>query len=192
MNKKSPRSAVLDANVLYSAAMRDFFMYLAIRFVFQPKWTDEIHEEWINAVLRNRPTLTRAMLERTRDLMNQHGNDWEVPPYQHLIPDLHLSDKNDRHVLAAAIAARSPVIVTLNTGDFPAAVLANYDVQALGPDAFACQLLAADPKRFLRAVREHRASLKYPSKTVPEYLSSLEVCGLRDTAKLLQNEEYTL
>ena len=44
-DKKPTLTAVLDANVLYSAAMRDFFMRLATRFVFQPKWTESIHEE---------------------------------------------------------------------------------------------------------------------------------------------------
>lgn len=187
MKKRLPLVAVLDANVLYSAAMRDFFMRLAIRFVFQPKWTDEIHEEWIEAVLRNRPDLTRTMLERTRDLMNQFGNDWQVPPYQHLIPTLPLPDLDDRHVLAAAIAAKAPVIVTLNTSDFPQAVLSGYAIRTVRPDEFACELLAAEPERFLRAVREHRASLKNPPKTVPEYLLSLKISGLPKTVALLTN-----
>ncbi len=185
MTKTAPLAAVLDANVLYSAAMRDFFMRLAIRFVFQPKWTDEIHEEWIEAVLRNRPDISRAMLERTRDLMNQYGNDWQVPAYIDLVPTLSLPDPDDRHVLAAAVASGTPVIVTLNTSDFPEATLASHGVRALRPDAFACELLEVQTERFLRAVREHRASLKNPPKTVPEYLSSLEVCGLTRTAERL-------
>ncbi len=45
--------AVLDACVLYSAPLRDFFMRLAVR-LYQPKWTDAIHEEWIRNVLNNR------------------------------------------------------------------------------------------------------------------------------------------
>ena len=165
--------------------MRDFFMRLASRFVFQPKWTDEIHEEWIEAVLRNRPDISRAMLERTRDLMNQYGNDWQVPPYGHLIPALTLPDTDDRHVLAAAVAAGTPIIVTLNTSDFPQATLASHGVRTVRPDAFACELLEAETGRFLRAVREHRASLKNPPKTVPEYFSSLEVCGLTLTVERL-------
>jgi predicted nucleic acid-binding protein len=172
--------------------MRDFFMRLAVRFVFQPKWTGEIHEEWIEAVLRNRPDLTRAQLTRTRELMNRFGNDWRVPPYRHLIPALVLPDPDDRHVLAAAIAAKAPVLVTLNTGDFPEATLSGYGVRAVPPDAFACELREAEPERFLRAVREHRAGLKNPPKTVPEYLSSLEACGLPRTAHLLRGDEDAL
>ncbi len=186
--RKPSLCAVLDANVLYSAAMRDFFMRLATRFVFQPKWTDEIHEEWIAAVLRNRPDLTRAQLTRTRDLMNQYGNDWQVPPYQHLILTLPLSDPDDRHVLAAAIAAKAPVLVTSNIDDFPPALLSGYGIRAVRPDPFAGELLSAEPMRFLRAVREHRGSLKNPPKTVSEYLSALEVCGLPQTAERLKED----
>ena len=101
--KKPALTAVLDANVLYSAAMRDFFLRLATRFVFQPKWTERIHEEWITAVLRNRPDIERPFLERTRNLMNPHGNDWRVPAHEHLIPTLALPDPNDRHVSHACV-----------------------------------------------------------------------------------------
>jgi hypothetical protein len=41
------QDAVLDAWVLYPAPLRDFFMRLAVQ-LYQPKWTEEIHEEWIH------------------------------------------------------------------------------------------------------------------------------------------------
>jgi predicted nucleic acid-binding protein len=192
VTKKAALFAVLDANVLYSAAMRDFFMRLTSRYVFQPKWTEEIHQEWIEAVLRSRPDLDPAWLTRTRDLMNQHGNDWHVPAYEHLIPTLPLTDLDDRHVLAAAIASKAGVIVTQNLSDFPATILSPYSIRALHPDDFACELLEREPIRFLQAMAQHRASLKNPPKTVPEFLSSLEVCGLVRTAARLQSEAERL
>ena len=97
--KKQSLSAILDANLLYSAAMRDLFMRLAVRFVFQPKWTE--------AVLENRPDIPRVALERTRDLMNWFGNDWEVPPYQNLTAELTLSDPDEYSV---SFSTRSQII----------------------------------------------------------------------------------
>jgi len=85
-------TAVLDACVLYSAPLRDFFMHLAVRFVFQPKWTERIHAEWMGNVLEKRPDLSRAALERTRDLMNRWARDWQPPDYEALIPTLSLPD----------------------------------------------------------------------------------------------------
>ena len=124
-------TAVLDACVLYSAFLRDLFMRLAVGFVFQPKWTAQIQDEWMRNVLRNRPDLTRARLERTRALMEQWGQDWEVGAYESLIPTLVLPDVDDRHVLAAAIASAVPIIVTFNLSDFPQTALSPYGVRTL-------------------------------------------------------------
>jgi len=83
-------TAVLDACVLYSAPLRDLFMHLAVRFVFQPKWTERIHTEWIENVLERRPDLSRSALERTRDLMNHWARDWQPPDHEAQIPTLSL------------------------------------------------------------------------------------------------------
>jgi hypothetical protein len=81
-------TVVYDACVLYPAPLRDLLMRLAL--------TD-------TSVLRNRPDLSRAPLERTRSLMNAHVRDALVDGHQSLIPALELPDPDDRHVLAAAI-----------------------------------------------------------------------------------------
>ncbi|MCF3933322.1 hypothetical protein L1787_07845 [Acuticoccus sp. M5D2P5] len=69
--------------------------------VYRAKWTAEIHEEWMTALLRNEPHRSRARLERTRELMDSNTRDCLVTAYAHLIPSLTLPDANDRHVLAA-------------------------------------------------------------------------------------------
>ena len=40
---------VLDACVLYPAALRDLFMRLAVAVLIEARWTDLIHDEWIEA-----------------------------------------------------------------------------------------------------------------------------------------------
>lgn len=64
--------AVYDACVLYPAPLRDLLMHLALSDLFRAKWTNEIHDEWIRSVLKNRPDLQQEQLERTRVLMNSH------------------------------------------------------------------------------------------------------------------------
>ncbi len=81
-------------------------MHLALTDLFRPKWTDDIHEEWMRSVLKTRPDLRREQLERTRDLMNAHVRDCLVTGYEDLIQGLALPDPDDRHVLAAAIPCR--------------------------------------------------------------------------------------
>ncbi len=101
----STYTALLDANVLYPAPLRDLLLQLAVTDLFRAKWTAEIHREWIEALLRKEPHRDRARLERTRDLMDSSTRDCLVTGYEALIPSLQLPDPNDRHVLAAAIAA---------------------------------------------------------------------------------------
>lgn len=61
----SPPVVVLDACTLYPAALRDILMRLALHQLILARWTDAIHDEWIEAVLRDRSDLTRERLQRT-------------------------------------------------------------------------------------------------------------------------------
>ncbi len=47
-------------------------MQLALTGLFQARWTDQIHDEWIRSVLTNRPDLSPASLVRCRRLMDAH------------------------------------------------------------------------------------------------------------------------
>lgn len=163
-------------------------MRLALTGLFQAKWSARVHEEWIEALLRERPDLTREQLERTRDLMNAHAGDALVEHYQDLIAELHLPDPDDRHVLAAAIRGRADVIVTCNLSDFPAETLAPFGIKAQHPDEFIVQLIGLWRETVIHAVYEHRASLKRPAKTVEEYLTTLESQGLSRTVMELRRD----
>lgn len=47
-------SVILDANVLYSATLRDTLMWLSRTDLFKARWTDDIHREWITALAKLR------------------------------------------------------------------------------------------------------------------------------------------
>lgn len=68
-------TALLDANTLYPAPMRDVLLQLAVTDLFKAKWTADIHKKWIEALLRNEPHRDRASLERTRDKMDRATRD---------------------------------------------------------------------------------------------------------------------
>jgi hypothetical protein len=63
-------TVVYDACVLYPASIRDLVVELARTGLLRAKWTARIHAEWIDAVIRQRPELDRARLERAAQLMN--------------------------------------------------------------------------------------------------------------------------
>jgi len=104
--------ALLDASVLYPVSLRNLLMCLTLNGLFQARWSRQIHEEWITAVLRDRPDLSADKLHRVRDAMNAQAEDCIVTGHESLIDSLTLPDPDDRHVLAAAIVAGADVIVT--------------------------------------------------------------------------------
>lgn len=182
----SSYTALLDANVLYPAPVRDLLLQLAVTDVYKARWTIDIHREWIENLLENEPHRNRAKLERTRDLMDSNTRDALVTGYENLIPSLQLPDPNDRHVLAAAIVGRCDVIVTANLKDFPDAALAPFGIDAQHPDEFLCNHLHLAHGLFCRCVQNIRSRLKNPPRTPVDYLEILTRNGLAATAAELR------
>ncbi len=178
--------AFLDASVLYPALLRNLLMHLALSELFQARWSDRVREEWIAALLRNRPDLTFAQLERTRRLMDENVDEALVTGYEHLIGELTLPDPKDCHVFAAAIHSGASVIVTVNLRDFPTRVLATYGIEAQHPDTFVSARLDEYPDEVLAALHEMRLDLKNPPFSMPELLASLARQGLTQTTAELR------
>lgn len=178
-------TALYDACVLYPAPLRDLLMQLAMTDLFRARWTNQIHDEWIRNVLKNRPDLNPEQLERTRQLMNAHVRDCLVTGYEDLIGGLELPDTDDRHVLAAAIRCGAAVIVTFNLDDFPASHLEKYGVEAQHPDDFVTHLLDLSPPRVCTAVKRQRASLRNPTKSVEDFMETLAKQRLPETVSRL-------
>lgn len=179
---------VLDACVLYPASLRSLMMWLAVEEVILPKWTDEIHEEWISNLLKKRSDLTREKLEETRRKMDEKGGDCIVTGHERHIDSLTLPDMDDRHVLAAAIESGADAIITWNIKDFPKRELKKHGLEVQTPDQLICTLLAERLENVLSAMRQHRASLINPPKSPEEYLEMLEAQGLKQSVVQLRDK----
>jgi predicted nucleic acid-binding protein len=145
----------------------------------QAKWTQEIHNEWMRNLQKNRPDLSWDKIERTKDLMNAAVLDALVEGYEYLIPTLILPDPDDRHILAAAIHAKASVIVTSNLKDFPIEILEGYGIETLTSDDFACNLLELDSETVIAVIREQRSDLRHPPKTARQMLDDFARHGLQ-------------
>jgi predicted nucleic acid-binding protein len=183
----NPPVVVLDACTLYPAALRDVLMRLAVHRLILARWTDAIHDEWIEAVLRGRPDLSRERLQRTRELMDLHAGDSLVVGYERRMNDLKLPDADDRHVLAAAIEAEADMILTWNLRDFPEAAVSPHGIRAESPDTLLALIFDADRDGFVRVLREARLSLKQPPVSAADYVEILRAQGLTRTCMLLEN-----
>ena len=131
---------VLDACVLYPTVMRRILLGLAETGLFQPIWSSRILDEWARAAVRNHPDqgdIVAGEIAVCAGLWPESN----VEPVPAVIDRLTLPDPDDTHVLATAVAAGSPLIVTLNLKDFPRRTLAPEGVEAQHPDQFARDLM---------------------------------------------------
>lgn len=179
---------VFDACVLYPAPLRDFLLRLATTGLFAARWTDQIHDEWINSLLKTRPELEQDLI-RTRQLMNLAVKDCLVTNFEPLIETLSLPDENDRHVLAAAIRCGAQEIITFNLKDFPADVLDSFGINAMHPDKFVEHQFDLHGGLVIHVAKQHRAALVKPPKSPRQYLDTLAAQGLVVTADRLREFE---
>ena len=167
-----------DACVLYPAPLRDFLIRVGRTRLVQVRWTDRILDECFRSILRSRGDLEQQALGRTRELMNKAIPDGLVGGYESLMAGLSLPDQDDLHVLAAAIKAKVEVIVTFNLKDFPAEILAAYDIEAQHPDDFVLGLIDLAPGAICNVVQKQAGALKCPPATVEDVLEKLTQNGL--------------
>lgn len=171
-------TVVYDACVLYPATLRDLLVELACTGLFDARWTDQIHDEWIGNLLEKRADLKPEQLEVTRQNMNRAVRDSIVTGFEALISTLELPDPDDAHVLAAAIRCNAQVIVTFNLRDFPRSILEPFGVEAMHPDDFLIDTISLDPLKVANAIRACQRRLRNPPRPMNEHLERLERQGL--------------
>jgi predicted nucleic acid-binding protein len=178
--------ALLDANVLHSQPLTSLLIELAEARLYRAAWSEDIHAEWQRSVLKRRPEIDPAALERRRAAMDASVPEACVSAYAALVPCLSLPDPNDRHVLAAAIRAKAQVIVTFNESDFPAETLAGFDLVTQHPDLFLRHLIDLAPAVVHARVEHMLKRWQRPPNTPEAFIAALERIGLPDAAAALR------
>lgn len=167
-------TVILDACVLYPAPLRSYLMYLANTGLFRARWTDQIHDEWIRNLIKKRPDLNAAKLERTKKLINDNVPDCLIEGYEPLIAGLTLPDADDRHIVAAAMKGQAEAIITFNLKDFPSDELEPLELTAIHPDEFLTDMFELNPSFCIKAAQQQRRSLKHPPMSATEFLACLQ------------------
>ena len=179
-------SVVLDACVLYPAALRDFLLQLVEAEVFKGHMTATILDECFRSIQRKRADLNPERLRATRDAIEDAFGDLLIFDYEPLVDGLTLPDPDDRHVLAAAIQGGVPVVLTFNLRDFPAAVLAAHGVVAMHPDTFLAACVAESPDSVVAVVQKQADGLRNPPTTLNQLLGRLADQGLPNTVAAIR------
>ena len=179
-------TAVLDANVLYPALLRDVLLSLADADLYSAKWSAHIRDEWTRSLLRDRPGMEDKVAAAAQ-AMEEAIPDCLVSGYEHLIEGLKLPDPDDRHVLAAAIAGHADAIVTWNEKDFPKEVLDPFGIEVQTPDEFVLNQLMLEKVTALAALKRMRERWARPQHDAAALVALFEKRGLPQTAAHLRD-----
>jgi predicted nucleic acid-binding protein len=161
---------VLDASVLFPLALCDTLPRAADAGFYQPSWSEQILAELERALVRERACTTEGARRRV-SAMRDAFPEALVTGFEHLIGVMR-NDPDDRHVVAAAVAAGAQVIVTSNLKHFRREDLAP-STEAQSPGGFLTALLGLRPERMLRILREQAADLQNPPMTVEALIDGL-------------------
>ncbi|WP_339766398.1 PIN domain-containing protein [uncultured Pseudosulfitobacter sp.] len=136
---------LIDACVLYPTVMREMVLGVASAGVFEPQWSPRLLEEWARAAARL-GSEGEAQARGEIALLQAAWPRASVTPQAGLLQRLWLPDENDIHVLGAAIAGSSDVIMTLNAKDFPRNILAEEGLSRIDPDGYLHQVWQNQPE----------------------------------------------
>lgn len=166
-------------------------MTLAMTGLFRPRWSDDIHREWMQAVSDARG-IPVEKLQARRDDMDQAVLDSCVSGYEGLIEALTLPDPNDRHVLAAAIRCHANAIVTFDLKDFPDTVLNQFGIHTRHPDDFILDVDGLELGILIHAARADLMHYTNPPLEVDDYIDGLRKAQVPKTADYLQRLKVLL
>jgi len=153
-------SAVLDACVLVPMALCDLLLRLAEEpAMYRPVWSEQILTEMAKA-LKTKLHRSTAEAAWRRQQMKQAFPEAMVTVPSALLKAVEcIPDKDDQHVLAAAIMARANAIVTQNIRHFPKDCCEKYGVLCQTPDDFLINQCHLQPQQVLDKLDDQAAGI---------------------------------
>jgi predicted nucleic acid-binding protein len=175
--------AVLDACVFVPMALCDLLLRLAEEpAMYRPLWSEQILTEMTKA-LRTKLHRTSEQAAWRRQQMKEAFPEAMVTVPSALLKAVEcIPDKDDRHVLAAAIVARADAIVTQNTRHFPKDCCEKYGVVCQTPDDFLIDQYHLHPHAVLDKLDDQAAGISQNREFVVASLNAAvpKFCELVD------------
>ena len=181
-------SGFLDSCVLFSITLTDTLLNIADEEVFEPFWSPDVLDELKQAVITSRMTTEEKITKRITAMKNAFANA-SVNEYRDRIDEMTCHPK-DRHVLAAAVAARCDVLVTFNVSDFPEASVQPHKITVMTPDEFLLDRLHTYPDRIMHALTMQLLAMNNPPRALNELLNQLEKAGVPAFADEIHRHEF--
>jgi hypothetical protein len=164
--------ALLDADVLHPYLSVDLLLRLAERRMFRPAWSEEILAEVRDSLIRR--GIDPQRVDRRLEAMRGAFPEAMTSGIGRFVSAVPASvDPGDRHVVAAALAARAEAIVTRNVSDFAPADLFELGIEVQSLDAFLLNQWTLDSEVVRDAFREMEEDRTRPPRMVLEILDAL-------------------
>ena len=165
--------ALLDASVLHPWVVCDLLLRLAERGLYRPAWSAEILDELVDSLTDRKPEHAERFQRRRERMEAAFAEAMAVRPERFVAAVPEEVDPGDRHVVAAAFAARADVIVTNNIRHFAPERLAESGLLAQTADEFLIHQWWLDPQGVDQVLTEMAAATTRPPLAVAEILESL-------------------
>ena len=178
---------LMDACIIFPTVMREMLMETAEAGGFTPLWSDKILDEWRHAAGRA-DFEVGGIAGVEIALLKAKWPKAMVDIDADVIDTLSLPDRNDRHVLAAAIAGEAEVLLTRNLKDFPTKTLARYDILRREPDGFLLEFAQSSPIDMIEVGRKVQARAVAASGRPQLIRPLLKRTGLPRMGKFLEAE----
>lgn len=164
-------SVLLDACVLFPMYLRDTLLSTAEASLYIPYWSQKILDEAMgNLVRKGKISSEKAM--NLEEVMKAAFPDAMVNvPVE--LEETMMNNPKDRHVLAAAVMARTNIIVTNNITDFDAKALNPWNIKAQSPDDFLSDLFDSSPEKMVQVVRKQSQKYRKRPLSVTQLLALL-------------------
>ncbi len=165
--------ALLDTSVLHPWVVCDLLLRLAERGLYRPAWSAAILDELVASLIERKPEHAERFQRRREHMEAVFAEGMTLRPERFLAAVPEEVDAGDRHVVAAAFAARADVIVTDNVRHFAPERLAESSLPVQTADEFLVHQWWLDPEGTAEVVTAMAAATSRPPLTVEQVLGSL-------------------
>lgn len=171
-------SAFLDACALVPLSLADTLLRLAEAGLYRPLWSERVLDEMVDAIGTVHPELASGQPRSRANAMQSAFEDACVTGWESMEDSISLPDRNDRHVVAAAVRGRADTLVTFNLQDFPRTALKSMDLEVQHPDEFLLNQLDLEPDLTIRTLQLQAAATQRPTVSMKQLLLHLQQCNV--------------
>lgn len=140
--------------------------------LFVPVWSQRVLQELASSLSERRPDLGASRIDRLVAELGRAFPNATIEGYESLIPTMR-NQEQDRHVLAAAVFARTNALVTWNPRDFPLDTCAPYGITVQTPDAFLCSLCEGNQARLTEILLQQARDTLHPPLSLEDLMNRL-------------------